>query len=77
MSSNDESPEAVAEESMQDAGGLEEVVPEPLMPAYRQLEKVQSFRETYGERYTNALELLTGLILTGAFVWWVVLFLSA
>ncbi|WP_049981466.1 hypothetical protein [Halolamina rubra] len=73
--SGDESPEAVAEESMQDAGGLGEVVPEPLMPAYRQLEKVQRFRETYGERYTNALELLTGLLLIVGFVWWLVLYL--
>mgnify|MGYP000188682458 CR=1 FL=1 len=73
--SNDESPEAVAEESMQNAGGLGEVVPEPLMPAYRQLEKIQQFRETYGDRYTNALELLTGLLLIVGYLWWLVLYL--
>ncbi|WP_135301971.1 hypothetical protein [Haloarcula amylovorans] len=75
MSSNEETPEAMAEESMEKAGGLGEVIPEPLMPAWRQVERVQSFRETHGDKYVAALEVLTAIALTGGYIWWVYLFL--
>ncbi|MFO8116273.1 MAG: hypothetical protein R6U01_13110 [Halorubrum sp.] len=74
--SADDSPEAVAEESMQQAGGLGEIIPEPLMPAWRQVEKVQAFRRTHGETYVGALELLTALALTAGYVWWLLIFLE-
>lgn len=74
--SADDSPEAVAEESMQQAGGLGEIIPEPLMPAWRQVEKVQAFRRTHGETYVGVLELLTALALTAGYVWWLLIFLE-
>lgn len=76
MSSSDDSPEAVAEESMQQAGGLGEVIPEPLMPIWRQIEKIQAFRSTHGDKYVGVLELLTALALTIGYVWWVLLYLE-
>ncbi len=74
--SDDDSPEAVAEKSMQQAGGLDELVPEPLMPVWDQVEKVQGFRRTHGEKYVGVLELLTALVLTGGYVWWLLIFLE-
>ncbi|TKX81953.1 hypothetical protein [Halorubrum sp. SD626R] len=74
--SDDDSPEAVAEQSAQQAGGLGEIIPDPLMPAWRQVEKVQAFRRTHGEKYVGVLELLTALALTGGYVWWLLIFLK-
>jgi len=74
--SDDGSPEAVAEESAQQAGGLGEIIPDPLMPAWNQVEKVQAFRRTHGEKYVGALELLTALALAGGYVWWLLIFLE-
>jgi hypothetical protein len=75
MSSTDDSPEAVAEESMEQAGGLGEVIPEPLLPVWRRIELIQEFRETHGERYVGALELLTGIGLAIGYAWWLYLYL--
>jgi hypothetical protein len=74
--SDDDSPEAVAEQSAQQAGGLGEIVPEPLLPLWRQVEKVQAFRRTHGEKYVGVLELLTALALTAGYVWWLLIFLE-
>jgi len=74
--SADDSPEAIAEDSAQQAGGLGEVIPTPLLPVWRRVEKVQSFRRTHGEKYVGALELLTALALTGGYVWWLLIFLG-
>ncbi|MFW6317699.1 MAG: hypothetical protein ACOC06_04435 [Halorubrum sp.] len=74
--SSDDSPESIAEESAQQAGGLGEVVPEPLLPVWSQVEKVQAFRRTHGDKYVGALELLTALALTGGYVWWLLIFLE-
>jgi len=74
--SNDDSPEAVAEQSAQQAGGLGEIIPDPLMPVWNRVEKVQAFRRTHGEKYVGALELLTALALTGGYVWWLLIFLE-
>ncbi|RKD89336.1 hypothetical protein [Halopiger aswanensis] len=75
MSSTDDSPEAVAEESIDQAGGLGEVIPEPLLPVWRRIELVQSFRQTHGETYTGALEVLVGLALAAGYIWWLILYL--
>lgn len=75
MSSSDDSPEAVAEESMEQAGGLGEVIPEPLLPVWRRIEKVQAFRDTHGETYVSVLEVLVGLVLAAGYIWWLVLYL--
>ena len=64
------------EKPEQQAGGLGELIPEPLMPVWKRIEKIQSFRRTYGEWYINALELLTGLVLTGGYIWWMLVFLD-
>lgn len=74
--SDDDSPEAMAERSMQQAGGLGEIIPEPLMPIWVQIEKVQAFRSTHGDKYVGVLELLTALALTGGYVWWLLLYLE-
>jgi len=74
--SDDDSPEAVAEQSAQQAGGLGEIIPEPLMPVWSQIEKVQAFRRTHGEKYVGVLEVLTALALTGGYVWWLLIFLE-
>jgi len=74
--SDDSSPEAVAEESMEQAGGLGEIVPEPLMPIWSRVEMVQAFRQTHGETYVGVLELLTALVLAGGYVWWLLIFLE-
>jgi hypothetical protein len=73
---SDDSPEAVAEESMQKAGGLGEIIPEPLLPVWKRVEKVQAFRRTHGETYVGVLELLTALALTGGYVWWLLIYLE-
>ncbi|WP_080509874.1 MULTISPECIES: hypothetical protein [Halorubrum] len=74
--SDDNSPESIAEESMQQAGGLGEIVPKPLMPAWNQVEKIQAFRKTHGEKYVGVLELLTAITLTVGYVWWLLIFLE-
>ncbi|KOX98205.1 MULTISPECIES: hypothetical protein [Halorubrum] len=74
--SDDDSPEAVAEQSAQQAGGLDEIIPEPLLPVWNQVEKVQAFRRTHGSKYVGALELLTALALTGGYVWWLLIYLE-
>ena len=74
--SDDSSPEAIAEESIEQAGGLGEIVPEPLMPLWSRVELVQAFRRTHGETYVGVLELLTALVLAGGYVWWLLLFLE-
>lgn len=74
--SDDGSPEAVAEQSMQQAGGLGELIPEPLMPVWNQVEKVQAFRRTHGETYVGVLELLTALALGAGYVWWLLIYLE-
>jgi len=72
MSSNDEAPEDQVDTS--DVGGLDEVVPEPLDPVWRQIERIQNFRETYGNTYVMALEILTAIALAVGYVWWVYLY---
>ena len=73
---SDDSPESIAEESAPQAGGLVEIGPDPLMPVWNQVEKVQAFRRTHGSKYVGALELLTALALTGGYVWWLLIYLE-
>ena len=77
MSSPDQSPEEMAERSMEHAGGLGEIVPEPLMPIWSRIELIQAFRRTHGEQYVSVLELLTAVLLVGGYVWWLYLFFLA
>ena len=75
--STDESPEQIAESSATEAGGLGEIIPEQLMPVWRQVERVQAFRRTHGDTYVAVLELLATIVLIGGYVWWLYLFLFA
>lgn len=74
--SDDGSPESVAEESAKQAGGLGEIIPDPLMPVWNQIEKIQAFRRTHGSKYVGVLELLTAIALTAGYVWWLLIFLE-
>ncbi|MFC7157217.1 hypothetical protein ACFQPA_17420 [Halomarina halobia] len=73
-SSDGDAPEdAIDTESV---GGLGELVPEPLLPAWRRVEAVQAFRATYGDTYVGLLEALTAVVLTGGYLYWAFLFLT-
>jgi hypothetical protein len=72
MSSQQEAPEDQVDTS--DVGGLEEVIPEPLMPVWRRIELIQDFRRTHGNTYVTALEILTAIALAVGYVWWVYLY---
>jgi len=73
MSPAREAPEDQVDTS--DVGGLEEVVPEPLLPVWRRIELIQSFRETHGDTYVTALEVLTATALAIGYAWWAYLYL--
>ena len=72
MSSSRDAPEDQVDTT--DAGGLDEVIPEPLLPVWRRIELVQEFRETHSDTYVTALEALTALVLAVGYVWWVYLY---
>lgn len=72
MSPSREAPEDQVDTS--DVGGLEEVVPEPLMPIWRRIELIQSFREAHSDTYVTALEVLTAIALAVGYAWWVYLY---
>ncbi|MDS0295546.1 hypothetical protein [Halogeometricum luteum] len=72
MSPSREAPEDKVETS--DVGGLGEIIPDPLLPVWRRVERVQSFREAHGNTYVTALEALTAVALAVGYVWWVYLY---
>lgn len=72
MSSSRDAPEDQVNTS--DVGGLAEVVPEPLMPVWRRIELVQSFREAHSDTYVTALEVLTAIALAIGYAWWAYLY---
>lgn len=74
MSSSREAPEDQVDTS--NVSGLEEVVPESLMPIWRRMEMIQSFREAHSDTYVTALEILTAIALTVGYAWWVYLYFS-
>lgn len=65
------------ENSGAQAGGLGEVIPEPLLPVWRRIELVQAFRRTHGETYVGALKTLTALVLAAGYGWWLLVFFGA
>ena len=73
MSSSGEAPEEMVDTSK--AGGLGELVPDRLMPIWRQIERVQAFRGTHGETYIKILEAITAVVLTVGYLWWAYLYL--
>lgn len=68
MSSTKDSTEDQIDTS--NVGGLEEVIPEPLMPVWKRIELIQQFRETHGDTYVTVLEALTAIVLAVGYVWW-------
>ncbi len=74
MSSEEQAPEDVADTDA--AGGLGEIIPEPLEPLWRPVDRFYEFRRTHGETYINVLEALTGLVLTVGYAWWLYLFFT-
>ncbi|WP_096395255.1 hypothetical protein [Halorubrum trapanicum] len=72
MSPSKEAPEDQVDTSS--VGGLEEVIPKPLMPVWRRIELIQEFRKTHGNTYVTVLEVLTATALAVGYVWWVYLY---
>lgn len=68
MSSTKDSTEDQIDTS--EVGGLEELIPEPLMPLWQRIELIQQFRETHGDTYVTVLEALTAIVLGVGYVWW-------
>ncbi|WP_134671759.1 hypothetical protein [Halorussus marinus] len=73
MSATDEAPEDSVD--TENVGGLGEIVPEPLEPAWRYVERFQAFRDTHGETYTKALEAIVAVVLTAGYLYWATLYL--
>jgi hypothetical protein len=67
-----DAPEDVVETAQ--PGGLDELIPEPLMPLWRRFELIQEFRETHGDTYVTVLEVLTALVLAAGYAWWAYLY---
>ncbi|KAB1190663.1 MULTISPECIES: hypothetical protein [Haloferax] len=63
--------------SADNVSGLEEFVPEPLMPVWDRFQAFQAFRETHGDSYTKVLEAVVAVILTGGYLYWLFLFFTA
>lgn len=55
-------------------GGLDELIPESLVPVWTRIERFQAFRETHGPTYTKALEAIVAALLIGGYVYWLYLF---
>ncbi|WP_281195308.1 hypothetical protein [Halorubrum sp. F4] len=73
MSSTKDSTEDQIDTS--NVGGLEEIIPEPLMPVWKRIELIQEFRETHGDTYVRVLEAVTAIVLAVGYVWWAYLYL--
>ncbi|QHS18301.1 hypothetical protein GWK26_06045 [haloarchaeon 3A1-DGR] len=56
--------------------GLGEILPEPLQPLWRPVERVQRFRRTHGETYITVLEAIVAVMLAAGYVWWAYLYVT-
>lgn len=65
------------EEYAEKAGGLEEILPDSLVPIYERWLLIDKFREAHGDTYTGILEAIVGAVLTAGYVYWLYLFLDA
>lgn len=61
----------------QDVGSLGEVLPAPLQPLWRPIERVQEFRRDHSETYLNAIEAIIAVVLISGYLWWLSLFFVA
>lgn len=69
--------EDTSDQANAEVGGLEEVLPEPLLPIYAQYELIEEFRATHGDTYVGVLEALVALVLIGGYLYWLYLFFLA
>ncbi|MEE6211124.1 hypothetical protein U3A55_13320 [Salarchaeum sp. III] len=74
MSERREDPEDQVDTT--DVGGLGEVLPEPLQPFWMPIQRIQEFRDTWGDTYTSVMELVLGLGLAIGYVWWLTIYLG-
>lgn len=74
MSSEEQAPEDMVD--TESAGGLGELIPEPLEPLWRPVAAFYEFRRTHSDTYIRILEALTALVLTVGYVWWLYLFVT-
>ena len=68
MSDSDE------QEYAETAGGLDEILPDSLVPIYEKWLLIDQFRETHGDTYTGILEAIVGAVLIAGYVYWLYLF---
>lgn len=69
--------EDTSDPSTAEVGGLEEVLPEPLLPLYARYERIEEFRATHGDTYVGILEAIVALVLIGGYLYWLYLFFLA
>ena len=74
MSSTNKRENDGSESERGEAGGLGEILPEPLQPLWRPIERIQGFRHTYGDTYVTILEAAVAVTLIGGYLWWLYLF---
>lgn len=72
MSSRQQDP--ADEVDTESVSGLGEIIPEPLMPIWTRIERIQTFRETHGPRYTKALEAIVAVLLVAGYGYWLYLY---
>ena len=68
MSDSDE------QEYAENVGGLDEILPDSLVPIYEKWLLIDQFRETHGDTYTGILEAIVGAVLIAGYVYWLYLF---
>ena len=57
-----------------DVGSLGELLPKPLQPLWRPVERIQAFRHTHSDTYVTALEVIIAIVLIGGYLYWLFLF---
>lgn len=65
------------DEYAEKAGGLDEILPESLVPIYERWKLIDQFRENHGDTYTGILEAIVGTILIAGYGYWLYLFFFA
>ena len=64
----------IPEPSTENVSGLEEILPESLMPLYRRYELLGEARATHGPTGVKGIEAIIAAILIGGYVYWLYLF---
>ncbi|SEP88705.1 hypothetical protein [Natrinema salaciae] len=72
--STDEPPEEMVD--TENVGGLEEILPEWMMPLWSRVQLIQDFRDTHGETYVAFIEAIIAIVLTGGYLYWLTLYVG-